>query len=98
MHMVIKSWNRLKIGEKARHRLRGLGHVASAMGQMSMLAWRAQPTCFVSVIALQLLQGLLPLATAWLTKLLFDLLAQSLQGNAPATLIQQLFVLLALQT
>lgn len=86
-----------QIGRRLWHQLRSLGQIARAMSQMSTLAWEAQPACFVSVVALQLLQGLLPLATAWLAKLFFDLLAQSLQGHASPSLMQQLVVLLALQ-
>jgi ATP-binding cassette, subfamily B, bacterial len=97
MHRRTKSWGRQKIGKRIQHRLRNIGLIARAMYQMSTLAWEAQPLCFVGVVALQLLQGLLPLATAWLAKLFFDLLAQSLRGNASPALIQQLFVLLALQ-
>lgn len=89
--------NQQQIGRRLWHQLRRLGQIARAMSQMSTLAWEAQPACFVSVVALQLLQGLLPLATAWLAKLFFDLLAQSLQGHASPSLMQQLVVLLALQ-
>lgn len=67
------------------------------MSQMSTLAWEAQPLCFVGMIVLQLLQGLFPLVTAWLAKLFFDLLAQSLRGHASPALIQQLLVLFVLQ-
>jgi len=97
MHRRTKSWGRQKIGKRIQHRLRNIGLIARAMYQMSTLAWEAQPLCFVSVVALQLFQGLLPLATAWLAKLFFDLLAQSLRGNVSSALIQQLFVLLAIQ-
>jgi hypothetical protein len=58
--------NQQQIGRRLWHQLRRLGQIARAMSQMSTLAWEAQPACFVSVVALQLLQGLLPLATAWL--------------------------------
>ncbi|HET8840262.1 MAG TPA: ABC transporter ATP-binding protein, partial [Ktedonobacteraceae bacterium] len=95
--MPTKSRERPKIGESTRRRLHSAGQVGIAMRQMSTLAWRAQPLCFVGVVALQLLQGLLPLATAWLAKLLFDLLAQSLGGHPSSVLIPQMFFLLALQ-
>lgn len=42
------------------------------------LIWGAQPLALPGTILLNILQGLLPLATAWITKLLFDLLAQRL--------------------
>lgn len=95
--MLTKPWDIQKIRDKAKGRLRNVRRMASAMRQMSALAFQAQPVCFVSVITLQLLQGLLPLATAWLAKLFFDLLGQSLRGNAPSLLMQKLFFLLALQ-
>ncbi|MCP5100672.1 MAG: ABC transporter ATP-binding protein, partial [Chloroflexi bacterium] len=43
--------------------------------------WQAYPSGLAGVIFLNILQGLLPLATAWVTKLLFDLLAQRLAGD-----------------
>lgn len=74
------------------------GHRAlRTTGQMSILAFRAQPWCFLAITLLQCLQGLLPLATAWITKILFDLLAQGLQGHASTSLIQDLFLLLTAQ-
>lgn len=42
------------------------------------LMWQAQPLALFGIIFLNILQGLLPFATAWVTKLLFDLLAQRL--------------------
>ncbi|MGI0134637.1 MAG: hypothetical protein ACREBW_06750, partial [Candidatus Micrarchaeaceae archaeon] len=46
--------------------------------RMIRLAWKAQPLCFVGVLDIRCIQGLFPLATAWVTKVLFDLFAQSL--------------------
>lgn len=82
---------------KVQHTWRQLGQIAQAMRQMGILAWQAHPGHCVNTLVLQLLQSLLPLATAWLTKLFFDLLAQSLRGNAPASLMQEVGVLFALQ-
>ncbi|HUM72162.1 MAG TPA: hypothetical protein PLK31_25335, partial [Chloroflexota bacterium] len=45
------------------------------------LMWQANPVALAGVILLNILQGLLPLMTAWVTKLLFDLLAQRLAGE-----------------
>src|SRR2546423_8389427 len=72
-------------------------HTVKAMGQMSILALRAQPLCFLAIILLQCLQGLFPLTTAWVTKVLFDLLAQSLQGHTSPFLMQDLWFVLAAQ-
>jgi ATP-binding cassette subfamily B protein len=44
--------------------------------------WQAHAFALSGTILLNILQGLLPLATAWITKLLFDLLAQRLAGTA----------------
>ncbi|GHO91124.1 multidrug ABC transporter permease [Reticulibacter mediterranei] len=68
-----------------------------AMGQMSVLALRAQPLCFFALMLLQCLQGVFPLATAWVMKTLFDLLGQSLQGHVSPVLMQHLWVVLAIQ-
>jgi ATP-binding cassette subfamily B protein len=56
-----------------------LNHLAIPILQMVQLAWRVRPFLFVGLILLEIIQGLTPLATAWLTKLLFDLLAQGVQ-------------------
>lgn len=67
------------------------------LGRMCQLAWQAYPAGFLLLIATQILQGLFPLALAWITKVLFDLLAQSLQGHAPSNLVLTLVLLLTLQ-
>ncbi|MEO8970137.1 MAG: ABC transporter ATP-binding protein [Ktedonobacteraceae bacterium] len=79
------------------HRLKNAHGFVAAIFKMSQLIWQAQPACFVGLIVLKALQGLMPLATAWLTKLLFDLLARSLQGGGTASLPQGLLLLLAAQ-
>jgi ATP-binding cassette subfamily B protein len=66
-------------------------------GQMMVLAWRAMPFCFVLLFGLELLQGGIPLASAWLSKGIFDALGQGLYGHPFAHLIPQLMVLLATQ-
>jgi ATP-binding cassette subfamily B protein len=62
---------------------------------MLRLAWRAQPIIFVSLILLTMMQGLLPLGSAWLTKLLFDLLALSFQGGLASDLARNTLLILA---
>jgi ATP-binding cassette subfamily B protein len=66
----------------------------AAVFGMVKLAWQAQPACFAVLIALELVQGLVPLATAWLTKILFDLLAQDLNGTAITAFPRELLPLL----
>ncbi|MGH2449242.1 MAG: ABC transporter ATP-binding protein [Chloroflexota bacterium] len=61
---------------------------------MIKLTWQAQPRHFVSLLCIQCIQGLVPLATAWVTKVLFDLLALSLQGHV---YLQDVFILLVFQ-
>jgi ATP-binding cassette subfamily B protein len=67
------------------------------IGHMCQLAWQAHPAIFLLLIASHILQGLVPLALAWITKALFDLLARSLQGHAPTHLVTMLVLLLTLQ-
>lgn len=57
------------------------------VGQMGGLAWHAQPASFIGLLVLNVTQGLVPVATAWVTKLIFDLLAQALQGSTPGNLV-----------
>lgn len=70
----------------------------NAAFNMITMSWRAQPICFVGLIVIIVLQGLIPLGTAWLTKFLFDLLSQSiLHHQAISTFIQPLMLLLLAQ-
>jgi ATP-binding cassette subfamily B protein len=59
------------------------------------LMWQAQPSALCGTILLNILQGLLPLATAWVTKLLFDLLAQRLAGAVAVTWTALLWLVVA---
>lgn len=61
---------------------------------MARLAWQAQPFICLALVLLTVVQGILPLATAWLTKLLFDLLALVIQGNFSADQMRQLVLIL----
>ncbi len=65
---------------------------------MIITSWQAQPICFAGLIVIVLLQGLLPLGIAWVTKVLFDLLSQNmLYHQATPAFIQQLMLLLLAQ-
>ena len=61
---------------------------------MLKLAWQAQPVVFILLILLTMLQGVVPLGTAWLTKLLFDLLAFGLRGGLAPDLGRNLVFIL----
>jgi ATP-binding cassette, subfamily B, bacterial len=73
--------------------------------QMVKLAWEAYPTGVASVVLLNLVQGLIPVLVAWITKLIFDQLVQVIQVQrdqpSPSGFLgffpQTLLVLLALQ-
>jgi len=77
--------------------LKNLPEKAAATRQMVSLAWRAQPVVFSGIILLTALQGFVPLATAWLTKLLFDLLAETLQAGAASRFPPELLYILGAQ-
>lgn len=49
---------------------------------MLLVIWQAYPAGLLVMIFVQLLQGLLPLGTAWITKLLFDALARNLASHS----------------
>lgn len=80
-----------------RARMSNAGGLLRALGSMTRLAWQAYPVGFAGIIGIELLQGLIPVGTAWLTKLLFDLLANTLKTGAPTTLPTDLLWLLAAQ-
>jgi ATP-binding cassette subfamily B protein len=61
------------------------------------LAWQADRLALLVLLVTQCLQGLAPLATAWLIKSIFDLLARAMHSPAPASLAPELLWLLAAQ-
>jgi ATP-binding cassette, subfamily B, bacterial len=64
--------------------------------QLIGFVWRSHPLACVTVAVLTVLQGFIPLANAWVLKVLLDWLAQRLTGEfAGAT--EQLIVLLVVQ-
>lgn len=54
---------------------------ARMVRSMLALAGGSRPLATAAVLALEVAQGLLPLAAAWIAKLLFDLLGRSLSGE-----------------
>lgn len=67
------------------------------ISRMITFVWHVQPACFVGLLVIMLVQGVIPLGTAWLIKILFDLLGQSLQRQVVPTLWQHLLFLLMAQ-
>ncbi|MDQ5823997.1 MAG: ABC transporter ATP-binding protein/permease [Chloroflexota bacterium] len=74
------------------------------VGRLVRLAWEAYPSGLVAILILDLLQGLIPLGIAWVTKLLFDQLALVLRTGAPnappvaaAPLPETIFLILSVQ-
>lgn len=65
--------------------------------QMALLTWQAQPAWCALLLLVELLQGLIPPATAWVTKSLFDLLGQTVQQGVVSHLPATLFPLLLAQ-
>lgn len=51
------------------------------VGMMLQALWQASPLGLLSLVGLQCLQGVLPLGSAWLTRLLFDSLVAHKTGN-----------------
>lgn len=78
-------------------RLKDVDKFGKTLIRMLGLAWQAHPVIFLGLILLTALQGIAPLLTAWITKLLFDLLALVLQGNSPVDLFQNLAILVVIQ-
>jgi len=69
----------------------------SKIASMSRLMWQARPLYFVALMFLSVFRGLPLLASAWLTKLLFDLLAQSLQTGVSTSTFQRVFFIIIAQ-
>ncbi|GJM39937.1 MAG: multidrug ABC transporter permease [Ardenticatenaceae bacterium] len=76
--------------------LKHINQFLAPIQQMVQMAWKVNPSLFVALILLDVLQGFIPLATAWLTKLLFDLLTNGLQSNNDVNLVTSIvFILIA---
>jgi len=52
-----------------------------SISQMLKLVWQAYPAACIGTLLLTILQGLIPLANAWVTKVLLDWLTQLLVGG-----------------
>lgn len=65
-----------------------------SVSQMLQLVWQAYPIACLGILLLTILQGLIPLANAWVTKILLDWLTQLLVGGR-VTKEQLIWLLLA---
>lgn len=69
----------------------------SIIVDMMKLVWRAHRLSFLGLLVIEVFQGLMPLAYAWVTKLLFDLLVESFTSGSFTQLPQNVLFLLGLQ-
>jgi hypothetical protein len=60
------------------------------------MSWRAHPTTFVALATIQILQGVQPVAAAWVTKAIFDRLVTIVQTPTEADFWQIFWLLLVL--
>jgi len=70
---------------------------ARMVRSMLALATGSRPVATAVVLALEVAQGLLPLAAAWIAKVLFDLLGQSLSGEGEPVALASVAWVVALQ-
>lgn len=49
--------------------------------QMFAISWQAAPSCFAGVLLIETLLGTTPMLSAWITKLLFDLLVEGINSK-----------------
>jgi ATP-binding cassette subfamily B protein len=70
----------------------------ATIASMAKLSWQAYPLGLVLLLILALMQGLMPLVTVWITKTLFDMLAQMLQPQHTGTFPDGLLFLIVAQT
>jgi len=80
--------------DKATNNIRNMFSLIQSGWEMARLAWRSQPLCFSGLLLIEVLQGSIPVGMAWITKQIFDLLAQDLQSGVTATPWQSLVFLL----
>lgn len=74
-----------------------MSQTTTRLSQMLKLTWKAQRLYLLLLLTVQVLQGLVPLATAFISKELFDLLAQVFRGTAFSQVVQTLIFLLLAQ-
>lgn len=67
------------------------------IGQMLQLAWEAYPQAFVLVNTIQIAQGILPVITAWVLKLILDALGILLADPGSIDFLAEVLPLLVLQ-
>ena len=79
------------------HRLGTIPSLIKTFFKMLAIAWQASPVCCGGLIVVTLVQGLVPLTTAWLMKVLFDLLSQRIHQHVTPNIAQDLFFLLVAQ-
>ena len=80
-----------------RHWFETLASYVKIVFAMMKVTWQAQPFCFIGLIGILVVQGLLPLATALLMKTLFDLLSQSILRRATPVPVQWVVLVLVAQ-
>ncbi len=66
-----------------------------ALGKMVSLTWEAQRLCFTGLLVLEAIQSLIPLGQAWITKSIFDLLANGFLSSQLTGLPGRLLMLLS---
>ncbi len=67
-------------------------------GRMCKIAWQTSPKSTIGLLLIRAAQSLLPLATAWITKILFDILSQNLGAGSNIQFPKVIFMLLGAQT
>ncbi|QBD75493.1 ABC transporter ATP-binding protein [Ktedonosporobacter rubrisoli] len=72
-------------------------HGFALLWEMLKLAWRAQPLCLLILLLLQVFEGLIPVASGYISKGLFDELSQVFRGIPFTQLLQGLIFLLLAQ-
>src|SRR5579859_1140531 len=80
-------------GEMKRLCLKSVSEVSGSVWQILGLCWRADPFSMVMLLVIQSLQGIVPLAVAWLAKSLFDVLVHGIRADAGPQFLSTLFIL-----
>lgn len=74
-----------------------IGTILKVIVRLFKLAWQAHPRICMATIGITILQGVSPVGSAWITKLIFDLLVENLQSFNQSIFIYDLLPLLLLQ-
>lgn len=79
------------------HHLKSILRILEIVSSMAKLVWNTHPASFLGMLFLEFVQGILPLGTAWATKMIFDSLSENIDKNSSSSVPSLIIFLLVFQ-